>query len=379
MMVPKTFAPYMPKNVITFNIYEQPIGIHPVVVWYNGDEDMYYYVKARTKKDNIAVSNKNPKFNSEILIPAGATLKNYLFKKDSYLDCSQIFKIDKDQFLEAYGSDKFPKAWELPFNYSMDILNKIEENLKSNHISLMEISVDGYDKNDNPIIKPELLYASQSSWEQESNWYNNLIDKDQKKMADKSRDAYYKKNKQINELNIVESALKETKDSLVQYRILDHIYQFIQDYKLLDKELTIVEIKKEVEKNIINDAQFNNFKLKDAHIWASLATPWEQPNNKLTFEQEYKINSSKLKNNQLKYFFKHITNEQLVALKEAYKQNKLYDWVLAGHFNQEYHHYFEQCLENLNWSSNECAAEFIKYRYCIDDISIIDNEIKNRI
>lgn len=48
------FAPYLPKHNILFNIYGELIKQHPVVIWFNGNERMFYFVKAHSaNKDEM--------------------------------------------------------------------------------------------------------------------------------------------------------------------------------------------------------------------------------------------------------------------------------------------------------------------------------------
>ncbi|AHH45037.1 hypothetical protein [Mesomycoplasma bovoculi] len=72
------FAPYLPKHNILFNIYSQLIKQHSVVIWFNGNEGMYYFVKTRSaNKDEM----EKDQFFTEILITTDATAPYSLFKK----------------------------------------------------------------------------------------------------------------------------------------------------------------------------------------------------------------------------------------------------------------------------------------------------------
>lgn len=77
------FTPYMPEHNILFNVYGHPIKQHPVVIWYNDNEDMYYFVKARSANKKGIIRDKFP---TEIFIPASATNSDSLFFKDSLID-----------------------------------------------------------------------------------------------------------------------------------------------------------------------------------------------------------------------------------------------------------------------------------------------------
>lgn len=121
------FTPYMPRHNILFNVFGQPIDRHPVVIWYNDNEDMYYFVKAQSASRKGIIRDKLP---TEILIPASATNSDSLFFKDSLIDCSQIFKMRGKDFEVAYGNNKTLSMDELPFNYATQIINEIEKTLK---------------------------------------------------------------------------------------------------------------------------------------------------------------------------------------------------------------------------------------------------------
>ncbi|MDW2906559.1 hypothetical protein R7V41_03205 [Mesomycoplasma ovipneumoniae] len=82
----KKFSPTSFNHSPIFTSLEETIEVHRVVIFYDSNTDLYYYVKARSKhKKNGEISKK---LKSQIEIPKPNKPKT-LFRKDSYLDCSQ--------------------------------------------------------------------------------------------------------------------------------------------------------------------------------------------------------------------------------------------------------------------------------------------------
>lgn len=72
------FTSYLPEHNIFFNIYGQLIKQHPVVICFNGNERMFYFVKARSvNKDEM----EKGQFFTKILITTDTTASYSLFKK----------------------------------------------------------------------------------------------------------------------------------------------------------------------------------------------------------------------------------------------------------------------------------------------------------
>lgn len=72
----------------------------PFIIFYDDKQDCYYYLKARDarKSDGSLKTIYNmdsPYFRGEVFIK-GTNEKYSLLEKDSLIDCSQIFKIDRD-------------------------------------------------------------------------------------------------------------------------------------------------------------------------------------------------------------------------------------------------------------------------------------------
>ncbi|WP_038103567.1 Mbov_0400 family ICE element protein, partial [Ureaplasma diversum] len=279
----KEFTPYMPRHNILFNVYGQPIDRHPVVIWYNDYEGMYYFVKARSanKKGITRI-----KFSTEILIPASATNSDSLFSEDSLIDCSQVFQMSKKDFQIAYGSNKTLSVDELPFNYATQIINEIEKNLKNDHISLMNVSIKGFNNQKQPIIEPELLYASEASFNQEKEWYDDLTSDAIKSRIAKFLNTYHQKTNQAAELNSIKDGVYIVNEEL-RYRIKYPIYHYIYDNELLDKGYSVAEIIDLIKKDIFNTEEFKDYKVSDADVWGSLRLPWGESRAKSNILDEY--------------------------------------------------------------------------------------------
>ncbi|WP_069099261.1 Mbov_0400 family ICE element protein [Mesomycoplasma ovipneumoniae] len=372
------FTPYMPKHNILFNVYGQPIKGYPVVIWYSDNTDMHYFVKARRASKKGIITDKLP---TEILIPASATKSDSLFFKDSLLDCSQIFRMRAKDFEVAYGRSNYPEIDQLPFNYAMQIINQVEKNFKNDHISLMNVSIIGYNNKQKPIIEPELLYASNASFDQEKGWGEKLLENRDSETIRKANAFvvnYHRKEHTSVELNPVKSGINITKEELMVDRVYTPIYHYIYDNELLDKGANVVEIIDLVKKDIFNTEEFKDYKVSDGDVWGSLTLPWGRRRTSLNIVDEYDINSDKLTKIQQNYFFYNTEDKQLLEFKSAYENQKLAQWIDNSCFYDEFRDYIEQGFEDYDWSKEEIATWFIKERFCIENISIINEELENR-
>ncbi|VEU66793.1 Uncharacterised protein (plasmid) [Mesomycoplasma conjunctivae] len=86
------FKPFMPIKSITFDTLGQDIDSHPVIIIHNMDGLELFYIKSRTAIDENGQLKKPTE--GEILIKKSKN-RNALFKNDSYLDCSQLFRISR--------------------------------------------------------------------------------------------------------------------------------------------------------------------------------------------------------------------------------------------------------------------------------------------
>ncbi|CCP24351.1 Mbov_0400 family ICE element protein [Mycoplasmopsis cynos] len=108
---------------IIFDRFEQKISAHPIII-FTDYLDNYYYIKARSKyNDNGKI--KKP-FDGEI------TIKEYekgLPSKDSYVDLTQIFQIEKETFYKYFKGNKIFLSTE---HLKLTDIKKIYDNLARN-------------------------------------------------------------------------------------------------------------------------------------------------------------------------------------------------------------------------------------------------------
>ena len=134
------------RNPVIFNELGQAYlgdkSLRPFIIFYDDHEDCYYYIKARTLKQFSKIQK------GEIIIKQTISSEG-LFTNDSLVDCSQIFKCER-QLLESLidTNDKLYKStFILPDNDIKRILESINENIMEipPYLSIVEVKMD--DKN----------------------------------------------------------------------------------------------------------------------------------------------------------------------------------------------------------------------------------------
>ncbi|MHA0298732.1 Mbov_0400 family ICE element protein [Mesomycoplasma ovipneumoniae] len=139
----KKFSPFKPEQTVIFNTLAEPIGFHPVIIFYDRDEKLYYYLKSRSVYDDKP--RKQLAFPGEIEIPKSRT-SNIYFSQDSYVDCSQIFYMSKDEMQQYIKTNKEKdKPWilkELDYQYVIKIFNQLIKQTKGDnpYIVLSKVS-----------------------------------------------------------------------------------------------------------------------------------------------------------------------------------------------------------------------------------------------
>ncbi|WP_318025439.1 Mbov_0400 family ICE element protein, partial [Mesomycoplasma ovipneumoniae] len=139
----KKFSPFKPDQTVIFNSLCESISFDPVIIFYDRDEKLYYYLKSRSVYDDKA--RKRLTFPGEIEIPKSKT-SNVYFTQDSYVDCSQIFYMPKDEMQQYIKANKDKdKPWilkELDFQYVIKIFNQLIKQTKGDnpYIVLSKIS-----------------------------------------------------------------------------------------------------------------------------------------------------------------------------------------------------------------------------------------------
>lgn len=130
--------------------YGNDKSFRPLVIFYDEKTDNYYFLKVRAAF--ISDNSVNPpkvyqkeQLKGEVLVPC-STEKNGLFSKDSYVDCSQIFIMKKNELesLVDFNSDEFKKTKKLSDKYICEILNSIKNCLyeKPPYFSILKIFIN---------------------------------------------------------------------------------------------------------------------------------------------------------------------------------------------------------------------------------------------
>lgn len=135
--------PILFEESIVFDLAGNPlIHSHPIIVFYDQDEDEYWYVGARSAFDNKG--NERVPFKEEIKIKAS---KEGLFKKDSLIDTSKIYRINRQLFhsLNIENINLYHLTKEISDKDIRKILRSICNNAYVGEISIAEIFWD--DKN----------------------------------------------------------------------------------------------------------------------------------------------------------------------------------------------------------------------------------------
>ncbi|MDW2835151.1 hypothetical protein R7V42_03410 [Mesomycoplasma ovipneumoniae] len=231
----KKFSPTSFNDSLIFTSLEETIEAHPVVIFYDSNTDLYYYAKARSKHKKNGEIRK--KLKSEIEIPKSNKPKT-LFRKVSYLDCSQIFYIDKDD-LEEFLKKNQIKIWdtqELDYYYVNKIFNTINSflNEKSPFIVFMHVN---YDVNIQKAI-PKVLYAS--DWHLKRD-YNNSS----KSLEIKLKMEALQKERDPQNLNLLRNNLSLAKREYEEEKIYSRLLKWIKRNKFIQKGLNSMEIIKQ--------------------------------------------------------------------------------------------------------------------------------------
>ncbi|CAT05055.1 Uncharacterised protein [Mesomycoplasma conjunctivae] len=235
------FKPFMPIKSITFDTLGQDIDSHPVIIIHNMDGLELFYIKSRTAIDENG-QLKDPK-DGEILIKKSKN-RNALFKNDSYLDCSQLFRIqelDYDDLIHNNKKLKFTKTTQLSYEDVLRIFEKIDELIKKipPYIALSDVSYD-IDKN---IIKSDLLYASDEHLDSDLEY---LLKKSKLSSSEIQTWTNYveniKNSKNLEGIEIVSKALKKAKRDYDDEMVIEPLARWIKNNQLIEKGKTTKDI-----------------------------------------------------------------------------------------------------------------------------------------
>ena len=164
-------------------------GIRPIIIFYDKKNDNYWYIKSR---DALNKKNTNKKkFKGEILIEKSNI---GLFKKDSYIDCSQIFKIDA-YLLESLVNKNHKmhnQTSVLEKNQQELILNKINNYLNQEppYLSIVEVYKEKDKiKGSSLYLCPEKYNFLEESQKESIEYKNRLYEAKSNKDSDKYLEA----------------------------------------------------------------------------------------------------------------------------------------------------------------------------------------------
>ncbi|WP_434336648.1 Mbov_0400 family ICE element protein [Mesomycoplasma conjunctivae] len=235
------FKPFMPIKSITFDTLGQDIDSHPVIIIHNMDGLELFYIKSRTAIDENGQLKKPTE--GEILIKKSKN-RNALFKNDSYLDCSQLFRIqelDYDDLIHNNKKLQFTKTTQLSYEDVLRIFDKIDELIKKipPYIALSDVS---YDRNTNK-IQSDLLYASNKHLDGDLKY---LLDNNKLSSSEIQTWTNYveniKNSKNLEGIDIVSKALKKAKRDYNGEMVIEPLARWIEDNKLIEKGKTTKDI-----------------------------------------------------------------------------------------------------------------------------------------
>jgi len=173
-------------------------GFRPFVIFYDNKNDVYWYIKARDALNRDLKYNKNKyktEEKGEILIKEA---DEGLFKKESYIDCSQIFQIDAE-LLESIV-DKERILYKQTSILSKDdqdiILNKINEcfNEKPPYLSIIEVYKMGDELKANSLYLCQEKYENLTDLSESQKWTSLMCDLLYKAKTDEYDDKWIEAN-----------------------------------------------------------------------------------------------------------------------------------------------------------------------------------------
>ena len=116
---------------------------HPFIIFYDDKQDCYYYLKARGAY-KFGTKQLRTKMKSEVLVNESAY--DGLFSKDSYVDCSQIFKCNRELLESLVDIDnELYKNTHILGKYDItNILDTLKDNIFAipPYLSIIEVKID---------------------------------------------------------------------------------------------------------------------------------------------------------------------------------------------------------------------------------------------
>lgn len=160
--------------------YGQERGFRPFVIFYSEEENSYYYIKSRDALRKTVSKKYGPykkQWKGEVLIKAA---EQGLFSKDSYVDCSQFFRIDADllESLVDFDNSEYKNTNSLSRETISEIIEEINKCCSENppYLSIVQVYKTGRDLKSFSLYlcdkKVEML-DEKSDWEM---WNDSLVD-----------------------------------------------------------------------------------------------------------------------------------------------------------------------------------------------------------
>ncbi|MBO7043403.1 hypothetical protein J6W34_02505 [bacterium] len=176
-----------------FDRVGQPFEAHPIVIFEY--ENNVYFLKSQSARytlDNVTklpvLIEKHKEYienkRAVLVYPYKDQLKNEkyesYFKKDSLIDTTQIFAMNKDEFLDYYKYDNLQdviyNTRTLMYKDREEILNQVIKNIDKKSFSITLISKDnGFS------FKPKLIYSNETFINEDKNKFikdnsiNNIV------------------------------------------------------------------------------------------------------------------------------------------------------------------------------------------------------------
>ncbi|WP_434336645.1 Mbov_0400 family ICE element protein [Mesomycoplasma conjunctivae] len=235
------FKPFMPIKSITFDTLGQDIKTHPVIIIHDMDGLELFYIKSRTAIDENG-QLKDPT-EGEILIRK-TNNPDALFQNDSYLDCSQLFRIhqlDYDALIRNNKNLKFTKTTQLSYEDVLRIFEKIGQLIEKipPYIALSDVS---YDRNTNK-IQSDLLYASDEHLDSDLEY---LLKKSKLSSSEIQTWTNYveniKNSKNLEGIEIVSDALEKAIWDYDDEMVVEPLARWIKKNQLIEKGKTTKDI-----------------------------------------------------------------------------------------------------------------------------------------
>ncbi|MBQ5492599.1 MAG: hypothetical protein IIT78_01830 [Mycoplasmataceae bacterium] len=177
------WRPIYSREMILFDRTGQEFKAHPILIFEY--ENNVYFLKSQSVKYTIDSVTKIPvlidKHNEYIENKRGILVHSYkdqlenkdyndksYFKKDSLIDTTQIFAMNKDEFLDYYKHDNLQdviyNTRTLMYKDRDKILNQVIENIDKKNFSITLIS-----KENGFSFKPKLIYSNETFINEERN------------------------------------------------------------------------------------------------------------------------------------------------------------------------------------------------------------------